>query len=451
MSVMLVRRMRLSRRSLVTIVGVALAVCGGRAPAGAQTVPSDPDALRSRIEARFDIVPLRDAIGLRPKNTGGGIRMIEVSDGTISIDGSPVSGRELRDRVGSDADLIIPLSYYDAAQRRAFVREAEARPVEPPREPAPAERRSESRPHRRVGERVRIFGSVVVGRDEEVDGQVVAVLGSVRVDGRVSDQVVAVLGSVDLGPDAVVDGDVVSVGGRVNKADTAQISGNVTEVSLPSSVHVRGPRWLWGVPFLFGPFDGAARFVGTLFRFFVLGLLASLVVLVIPRPTEQVGHRIAAEPVKMALIGFVVQLLLFPVLILTIVILAISIIGIPLLLFVPFAIIGLLFVLLGGFTAAAYMIGGWAAGRTGWNAEQPYARVWLGILVVLAPLFVARLFGVVGGPFNVFAFMIAAIAALLEYVVWTTGFGGALMTGFEGWRTRRTPPTPAQPPVAPAQ
>ena len=71
-----------------------------------------------------------------------------------------------------------------------------------------------------------------VGEDEEVSGQVVAVMGSVRIDGEVGDQVVAVLGSVDLGPRAVVRGDVVTVGGRLRKAPGAQVRGAVTEVSL---------------------------------------------------------------------------------------------------------------------------------------------------------------------------------------------------------------------------
>ena len=65
---------------------------------------------------------------------------------------------------------------------------------------------------------MRVFGDVVVNEGEEVSGQVVAVLGSVRIDGEVSQQVVAVLGNVELGPRAVVHGDVVTVGGRLRKA-----------------------------------------------------------------------------------------------------------------------------------------------------------------------------------------------------------------------------------------
>jgi hypothetical protein len=139
----------------------------------------------------------------------------------------------------------------------------------------------------------------------------------------------------------------------------------------------------------------------------------------------------------MALIGVLAELLFFPALILTIFILAVSIVGIPLLLIVPFAVVALLFVFLGGFVGAAYVAGGWAAARAGWNAGQPYARVWLGVLVVLTPLLVSRLFGLMGGPFYPAAVMIAALALMFEYVVWTTGFGAALATAFERWRTTR--------------
>jgi hypothetical protein len=136
-------------------------------------------------------------------------------------------------------------------------------------------------------------------------------------------------------------------------------------------------------------------------------------------------------------VGVLAQLLALPVLVLTTVILAVSIIGIPLLLLVPFAVLMLLLVFLGGFTSVAYVVGGWGAARAGLPADQPFLRVWIGLAIVLAPLLVARLFGVVGGPFRVGAFMIAFAAFVIEYFAWTTGFGAALTTAFEGWRNRR--------------
>jgi hypothetical protein len=427
----------------------------GVGTAAQERTPSSHDPIRTRVEARYEVIPLRDAIGLRPKAAGSGFRMIEIGDAGISIDGVPVSGRELRDRVGRDADTIIQLSYFDAVRRRAFLGLEESRPAPAPTEPSaavppnetPREPSEHPRPTRqRVGDRVRVFGNVTVPRDESVDGQVVAVFGSVRVDGNVSDQVVSVFGSIDLGPDSTVEGDVVAVGGRIHRADGARVRGRVTEVNLTRDRVGGGVPW-WRGPVLFAPFSGTARLFGTLFRLFVLGLLGSIAVLVMRQPVERIGHRVGAEPVKMAVVGLLAQLLFLPALILSITILALSIIGIPLLVFIPFMIVALLFVLLGGFTGAAHLLGGWAATRAGLDAEQPYLRVWLGVLLVLTPLLIARLFGIVGGPFRVAAFAVAMLAVLLEYAVWTTGFGAALTTTFDSWRTRRMPAN-APPPAA---
>lgn len=423
----------------------ALAFSGVSA-AAQQSGGADVAAARSRIEARYEVVPLRDAIGLRPKDRASRVRMIEVSDEGIAIDGNPVSGRELRDRVGADAEAILPLSYFTAAERREFLRQNEP-PPPPPRarpapEPQPEPPSSPGRAageRRRVGERVHVLSSVTVRRDEEVRGQAIAVIGSVRVDGKVSDQVVAVLGSVTLGPDAEVDGDVIAIGGRINMADGARVKGDMREISLRSPDR----RWdgapVWAVPFMVYPFTGAARMLGTLFRLFILGLFASVVVLLARQPVERIGQRAQAEPVKMAFVGILAQLLFLPALILAAVVLAISIIGIPLLLLIPFAVLTMLLVFLGGFTGVAYTLGGWGAGRAGLQHDQPFMRVWIGAFIILMPMLIARLIGIVGGPFQLGALLVATVAFFVEYLVWTTGFGAALTTAFEQWRNRRGP------------
>ena len=234
--------------------------------ASAQPVPSDEQqALRARIEQRYDVVPLSGGVALTPKSPRGDVRLIEISD-TIAINGVVVSGRELRDRVGADADPILRLSYLGASNvRRLFASAAPApapatrraesarvrkrkfrRTRDPPERatPSPSDRERPSRRFRRLnGDRVRVFGDVVVNEGEEVTGQVVAVLGSVRIDGEVRQQVVSVLGTVELGPHAVIHGDVVTVGGRLRRDPAAQVAGSVTEVSLGDfggSVKCRG-------------------------------------------------------------------------------------------------------------------------------------------------------------------------------------------------------------------
>lgn len=450
--------------ALALVVAFGLAAIDAPLAAAQDTATSDRAALRARVEARYEVVRLSRGVGLRPRDSARRIGMIEIVDGTIAIDGTPASGGGVREQLGTDADLIFALSYLDPQDLRTLFGAAEAAPglpavesaparpaVEPPPPMAPlppTDRPSDTR--RRVGPRVRIFGSVHVPADEAVRGEVVAVMGSVRVDGHVSDQVVAVMGSVDLGPEARVDGDVVSVGGRVRRAEGAQVRGGVTEVAFaPTMVGFSSVPW-WLASEAWQPFRGLARLSGTLFRAFVLCLLVSIVVLVGRRPVEQIGDRVATQPLKMAAIGLLAQLLLFPVLFLTAVILAISIVGIPLLLLIPVVLVGVLVVLLAGFTGAVHVVGGMAAARGAWGAGQPYLRVCLGVLIVLAPLLLARLVGLAGGPLNLLALMVASAALVVEYLVWTTGFGGALSTAYQGWQTKGSTTAMVPPPLPPA-
>src|ERR1700754_3128478 len=111
----------------VAIVLAASAVdAAGQRAAATPATPATPakneaqQDLRARIEQRYDVVPLTSGVALTPKSPRGDVRMIEISD-AISINGVQVTGRELRERVGADADTILRLSYLDRDDlRRLF-------------------------------------------------------------------------------------------------------------------------------------------------------------------------------------------------------------------------------------------------------------------------------------------------------------------------------------------
>ena len=262
--------------ALLSLVVVLVATTLTGAAAALQPDSEEQRALRARIEERYDVVPLSEGVALTPKARRGDVRLIEIAD-TIAINGIVVTGRELRDRVGADADAILRVSYLDPAVRRSLFAAPAGRTAPNASAPQPENRSADRRGwerHRAGGDRVRVFGDVRVGEDEAVSGQVVAVIGSVRIDGEVGDQVVAVLGSVDLGPKAVVNGDVVSVGGRVRRADGSQVRGGVTEVSLADAdakLHL-GP-WMGGVGLgtLFDGFGALPRLLASTFRLMMLG------------------------------------------------------------------------------------------------------------------------------------------------------------------------------------
>ncbi len=435
-----------------------LAISAAVVHGAAQRLSADEQrALRERIEQRYDVVPLTGGVALRPKARMDDVRLIEITD-MIAVNGVPVTGRELRDRVGADADSILRLSYLDAGVRREmFADAALERPepperperAEPPERPEPPERDAPPRFRRERsshGDRVRIFGNVSVDENERVGGAAVAVMGSVRIDGEVDQDVVAVLGSVELGPHAVVRGDVVTVGGRLHRAATAQVTGAVTEVALGDpGVHVRFSPWFDG----FGDFGPVARLMGSAFRFGLLALLACVALVVARRPVEGSAIRVADNPLKAALVGFAVWVLFVPLMCAIAVILAVSIVGIPLLLLLPFAVLALLLMALVGFSGTAFAIGQWTRRHAGIGAMPAAVDVCLGILVIMMPLLIGRVLALAGWALNPIVFLLIAIGLAVEFVAWSSGLGAVITNAFTRWQAKRALRTPAVAPPAP--
>ena len=101
----LVRFMLLLVVAGVCAPGPAAAQASREATATAGCTP----ATRAQTLDRFRVLVIRDGLVLTPRRGDG--KTIEVSNGSIAIDGTLVSGRELRDRLGADAALVLQLSY----------------------------------------------------------------------------------------------------------------------------------------------------------------------------------------------------------------------------------------------------------------------------------------------------------------------------------------------------
>jgi hypothetical protein len=407
--------------------------------ASAQPGPGQQDALRRQIERRFEVIPLRDGLALRPRNDGRGVRSIQLTDGSIDVDGVPATGAELRDKLGPDADLVLRLSYLDAGARQRLFGSVAVTPERPPEAPEPPE--PPDTPLARAGrsrhdgnDRVRFGGSVTVNQDEVVDGDVVAIGGSVRVDGQVTGDAVAIGGSLALGPKADVQGDAVIIGGTLSRDPGARIGGKLVDVGAGNFDFGRFPwgRMRLGRPFV--PFGGTAlgllALMSTLARVAVLCVLASLVILVGHEYVERVGARAVAEPVKAGVIGLLAQLLFIPMLVISILVLVVTIIGIPLLVLVPFAVLALAVVGLIGFTAVASYLGRLINRRFAWSGDNPYLTVVIGIVLVVSPVLIARLIGLAGILVFPITGTLAFLGFLFEYAAWTVGFGAVALLRF---------------------
>jgi len=442
--------MRSSRLATLVVLAVALACT-----AGAQPRPSpDAGSLRREVERRFDVLPVRDGIVLHPKSPRAGVRSVEITSDSISIDGAPATGAELRQKLGADADVVLRLSYLDADSRRALAAPAAA-PSEPPRAaeppaaeapPPPPQPSSPSPPApprrtRQSEDRVRVGGRVVVEPDEVVN-DVVVIGGTARVDGEVRKDVVVVGGLLEVGPMAEIGGDVSVVGGTLRRDPGAKIAGRVSQVG--PSLDLRGLRFgHFGPWFAGGIFGGFVSLMSTLMRCVVLCILASLVILIGREYVEHVSRRAAAEPVKAGAVGVLAQLLFLPVLIATIVVLVVTIIGIPLLVLVPFALLALALVFLVGFTAVAYYVGQLVSARFGTPHDSPYLTTIVGIFVVMSPVLLGRIVGLGGGIVFPITAALLFIGFCFEYVAWTIGFGAVALSRLNRREAQATPSVPA--------
>ena len=405
-------------------------------PAEAQPEPTAEQlALRDAVVERFEVVPLTDGVALAPKDASTDVRLVQLQDGAIAIDGAIVSGQELRERIGDDADLVVRLSYLEPSVRMSLLGgdttgDIDETPAttDPPA-PPPLTRQTTS------SGIVRIGGPVTVGMDERVRGDVIVLGGPLTIDGEVTGEVVVVGGSARFGPEAEVDGEVTVIGGPVDRARTASIRRGINEIGFGDIDFGDFEIGDWiGSGFPIGVGRGWGRggwdLAGTVLRLIFLALIASIVVFAAQGSVERVASRTANEPLKAGLVGFLTQILLVPLFVLGVLILVVSIIGIPLLLLLPFAIIGVFVMMAVGFAGSAHALGRWLGHRLG-RATQPIVlSVWIGIALMLIPTMAGEAFDLVGGPFGLVAVLFVATGAFIEYAVWTTGLGAIVLNRF---------------------
>jgi hypothetical protein len=108
----------------------------------------------------------------------------------------------------------------------------------------------------------------------------------------------------------------------------------------------------------------------------------------------------------------------------------VTIIGIPLLVGIPFLILGFGIVALVGFTAVANRVGHWVAERLGWGPAGPLMKTFMGIVTILSPLLLARVLALIGVPFLVTGGLMT-LGFLFEYLAWTIGFGAVALLKFQ--------------------
>jgi hypothetical protein len=174
---------------------------------------------------------------------------------------------------------------------------------------------------------VRVFqGDLVVPAGTVVQGNVVNLGGSIELEPNsvVQGDAVSILGSTSINEGAVVLGDAVAVLGEVDVERGGQVVGEHVQVGLGKMFRPAHRHSFLGS---LGPFG----FFPTLALFALVYLIGLLTLRVWPERVRQVGYAMFEQPVKSFLVGFLCWLLLLPLVLL----LLVSVVGIPLIFLLP--------------------------------------------------------------------------------------------------------------------
>lgn len=240
-------------------------------------------------------------------------------------------------------------------------------------------------------------GNVFLAEGGRIGGQFEAGAGNVGVDGEVGGAARLSAETITVGPSAVVGGDL-AYDGNLDLADEARVAGDVRQED-DLGVGVGGPV----VP----------NWVGWAYGLLVNLLLGAALLLIFPIFSANLADRAAASPLRSGGVGLLL-LVGIPVLV---VLLFISLVGIPLGL-VGMVLFPLLLWL--GYVYGSFTVGSWLLSHT--DVDSRWLALLVGLLVV----------SVVG--------LVPVLGALVQFLVLLLGLGAlalGLRDRYRGRRARR--------------
>jgi cytoskeletal protein CcmA (bactofilin family) len=252
-------------------------------------------------------------------------------------------------------------------------------------------------------------GNVVLGETAVVGGSLESAAGTVTLDGTVQGDARLAAETIALGETAVVRGNL-EYDGQLRRADGATVAGTVTrtdDLQIGSGV---GPA---GVPQFEIP-----EFVAVLYGMVVNFLVGAVLLLAFPDFSASVSERVQSSPLRTGGIGLL-ALVAVPI---ALVVVAITIVGIPLSL-AGFLVFGLLAWL--GSIYGRYAVGSWLVSLT--DSESRWLALAVGVLGV--------------GLLT----LVPVVVGLVEFLVFLLGFGAVAMglwTRYGGGERRRETATP---------
>jgi hypothetical protein len=255
---------------------------------------------------------------------------------------------------------------------------------------------------------------------ETVYGDAVAIMGSVRVEGKVNGDVVAVGGSVIAGPKAVITGDVVCIGGKLQIDPAAQIVGERVNVKAPLGGLVFSPKSEKSHAAL--SLFAVMLIIGLVLSVFI-GIAMLILLLVASKKIGEFADYLTINPGPAFGFGFLGVLLIIPVGL----VLLFSCIGIP---FIPVYLVLLLLAWIAGWATTSLWLGEMISQRFSILQHSQIGKCFLGFLAL------------------VILHIIPYVGSFLAMVLVMGGFGAVLVVCFNRKKDRNPLPPEFRPYVS---
>lgn len=309
--------------------------------------------------------------------------------------------------------------------------------------------------------RIHVDEDVTVGRDEVVDASIVVIEGTLTVEGGITGDVVVVGGALDVREDGYIEGEARIADARVLR-DNGEIRGGIVDVldderdfqddlrdrlrdeireELRSNLRSElreAARLEDGDSYsIMAPLRPVIRGVGGVFEklvlVFILGLLGAGFFAFAGENVDAIAETARRTPARAAMVGFAGSFLLIPVWLLGAIVLAVSIIGIPVAIaWLPLFPLAAMLAALLGYIAVARVAGEWLADSgypwTGWiRKSNPIVTLVGGLLGLLMAFIASHVISI--APFlGLLSGLLFALGVIVTIIAAEVGFGAVLLT-----------------------
>ncbi len=304
------------------------------------------------------------------------------------------------------------------------------------------------------GFQIHLDEDVEILEGETLDGTLVAIQGDVRIAGTVNGNVVVVDGTLELLPGSRIHGEVRLADARMVR-NAGTVDGDVVDVLederfREDEIRVRLREELrseWGEATRsrsdsgrsssWNPFTAAVRGVGNVFQnlvaILILGLIGMGVIALAGENMEAVAETARRSPGRSAMVGVAGTFLLLPIWVLGTVALAVSIVGIPVMIaWLPLFPLAAVAAAILGYVSVARNAGEWLADSeyrfTDWIRKSNPVYTIAGGLVGLMAFFIAANILSIVPFFGFFRGILSFAGVVVTVVAIQIGFGAVLLT-----------------------